>query len=103
MTRLPAILLFAALLAVPATAQAKTITIVKPPAQPPVQTVGVKPPLGNNVPVLVDTAPEPQITLDTPLIIVAYPSDEPSDPPSDEPTNPASDDPSDWSGNPLIP
>lgn len=129
MTRFPAFLLFLALLAVPATAQARTITIVKPPAQPPVQTVGVKPAFGHDVPVLVDTAPKPQVTLDTMLITVnpvdedccydppsgdydepseepggsdpPYPSDEPGG--SDEPTNPASDDPSDWGGNPLIP
>ena len=57
MTRLPAFLLFAALLAVPATARAETITIVKPPAQPPVQTVGVKPSLGHGVPVLITVSP----------------------------------------------
>jgi hypothetical protein len=116
MTRFPAFLLFLALLAVPATAQARTITIVKPA-------------FGHDVPVLVDTAPKPQVTLDTMLITVnpvdedccydppsgdydepseepggsdpPYPSDEPGG--SDEPTNPASDDPSDWGGNPLIP
>jgi hypothetical protein len=87
MTRLPAFLLFAALLAVPVTAQAETITIVKAPAQPPVQTVGVKPSLGHNVPTLVHI---PQFT------------DEPCEWPcgADEPSDEGG---GDSDGNPLTP
>ena len=92
MTKLSALFVLGALLAAPAAAQAETITIVKPPAQPPVQTVGVKPPLGNGVLVLVHV---PQFT-DPPG---EWPcgGDEPSDPPTGD------DPPHDPDDNPLVP
>jgi hypothetical protein len=91
MTRLSAILLCAALIAVPAAAQAEKITIVKPPAQPPVQTVGVKPPLGHDVPVLVHIPQYTDVPCEWPC------GGEPSDAPTGD------DPPHDPDDNPLVP